>query len=148
LSSAPRKFERSRGLNALGPEVVSPLERRWSIRLRVASAMPTELSLKRLPVGAITSAPSLTQRLARGMSEVTTIAPGPARAAIQSSAASAPRPDDDPFDFRRPGNLDRAVGDDEHLEAVAGRYPIGLVLHGTGIGVDEYLRSGGVHGPL
>src|SRR5271155_4427611 len=79
LSSAQRKFERSRGPKALGPEVVSPVERKWSIRLRVASAMPIELSLKRLPVGAITSAPSLTQRLAKGMSEVTTIAPGPAR---------------------------------------------------------------------
>ncbi len=45
-----------------------------------------------LPFGAITSAPAFTQRLASGMSEVMTISPGPARSAIQSSAASMPEP--------------------------------------------------------
>src|SRR5271165_5728504 len=92
LSSALRKFERSRGPKALGPDVACPVERRWSIRSRVASAMPIALSLKRLPLGAMTSAPDLTQRLATGMSEVTTIALGPARSAIQSSAALGPAP--------------------------------------------------------
>ena len=52
--------------------------------------MPIELSLKRFPCGAMTSAPDFTHRLASGMSDVTTIAPGPARSAIQSSAASGP----------------------------------------------------------
>ncbi len=92
LSSALRKFERSRGPKALGPDVAWPVERRWSIRLRVARAMPIELSLKRFPFGAMTSAPNFTHRLASGMSDVTTIAPGPARSAIQSSAASVPAP--------------------------------------------------------
>ncbi len=64
LSSALRKFERSRGPKALGPDVACPVERRWSIRLRVANAMPIELSLNRFPCGAITSAPDLTHRLA------------------------------------------------------------------------------------
>ena len=60
LSSALRKFDLSRGPNALGPPVVCPVERRWSIKLRVASAMPIELSLKRFPFGAMTSAPDFT----------------------------------------------------------------------------------------
>jgi hypothetical protein len=40
----------------LGPDVACPVERRWSIRSRVANAMPIELSLKRFPFGAMTSA--------------------------------------------------------------------------------------------
>ena len=122
----------------MGPEVVSPVERKWSIRLRVASAMPIELSLKRLPVGAITSAPSLTQRLAKGMSEVTTIAPGPARSAIQSSAASAPAPTTTRSMSLALGTWIGLLATTNTCEAVAGRYPIGLVFHGTGVGVDEY----------
>ena len=62
------------------------------MRSRVANAMPIEFSLKRFPWGAMTSAPDFTHRLASGTSEVTTIAPGPARSAIQSSAASGSAP--------------------------------------------------------
>jgi hypothetical protein len=51
-----------------------------------------DASVKGLPFGAITSAPAFTQRLASGMSAVTTIADGPARSAIQSSATSGPAP--------------------------------------------------------
>src|SRR5208283_5653968 len=75
LSSALRKFERSRGPKALGPDVDCPVDRRWSIRLRVASAMPIELSLKRFPFGAMTSAPDFTHRLASVMSDVKAISP-------------------------------------------------------------------------
>ena len=50
--------------------------------------MPIEDSENGLPFGPITVAPAFTQRLAKGTSAVTTMAPGPARSAIQSSAAS------------------------------------------------------------
>src|SRR5262245_23520861 len=86
-SRADKKFERSRGPNGFGPPVISPAERKESIRLRVASAMPIESSVKARPVGASTVAPAFTQRPASGTSAVTTTAPCPARAAIQSSAA-------------------------------------------------------------
>jgi len=46
--------------------------------------MPIKLSLKRFPLGAMTMAPNFTHRLASGMSDVTMIAPGPARSAIPS----------------------------------------------------------------
>jgi hypothetical protein len=62
------------------------------MRLRVASAMPMEASVKGRPLGAITSAPAFTQRAARGTSVVITIEPRPARSAIQLSAASKPEP--------------------------------------------------------
>ena len=86
-SSAERNAERSCGENDFGPPVISPEERRSVIRLRIASVMPIDSSENGLPFGAITSAPALTQRLARGMSAVTTMSPGPARSAIQLSAA-------------------------------------------------------------
>src|ERR1700693_5400718 len=50
LSSAPRKFERSRGPNDFDPAVDCPDERGWSIRLRVASAIPIDLTVKRFPL--------------------------------------------------------------------------------------------------
>jgi hypothetical protein len=54
--------------------------------------MPMELAVKGRPLGAITSAPAVTQRWASGTSVVTTTAPRAARSAIQSSAASKPEP--------------------------------------------------------
>ena len=86
LSSALRKFERSRGPKALGPDVACPIERRWSIRSRVASAMPIELSLKRFPCGAMTSAPDFTHQLASGTSDVTTIASATAALAVRGGS--------------------------------------------------------------
>ena len=58
----------------------------------MASAMPIEFPVNGLPVGPITCAPEFRQRAANGMSEVTTMSLGPARSAIQSSAASKPDP--------------------------------------------------------
>ena len=55
-------------------------------------AFAEALSVRRDDVGATTSALDLTHRLASGMSDVTTMAPRPARLAIQSSAASGPAP--------------------------------------------------------
>jgi hypothetical protein len=78
--------------NGFGPPVTAPAARRSSIRSRVASAIPTESSVNGRPVGPITVAPAFTQRLASGMSAVTTTAPRRACAAIQSSAASKPAP--------------------------------------------------------
>src|SRR5262245_44281038 len=53
-SSADRKAERSFGVKGGGPPVTAPAERRSSIRLRVASVMPIESSVKLRPVGAST----------------------------------------------------------------------------------------------
>jgi hypothetical protein len=49
-----------------------------------------ESSVKTRPFGAITLAPAFTDRLASGMSAVTTILPGFERSAIQLSASSMP----------------------------------------------------------
>ena len=51
-SSALRNAERSFGENGFGPPETSPMARRSSIRLRVASAMPMEASVNGRPVGA------------------------------------------------------------------------------------------------
>ena len=91
-SSVDRNVERSRGEYDFGPPVTSPAERKSVIRLRTASVIPIDSSVNALPLDAITSAPAFTQRLASGISEVMTISPGPARSAIQSSAASMPAP--------------------------------------------------------
>ena len=91
-SSAARKLERSRGVNGFGPPVISPALRNESIRLRVAKVMPIESAVKTRPFGAMASAPAFTARLASGTSAVITIAPAPARSAIQLSASSMPAP--------------------------------------------------------
>ena len=141
-SSAARKPERSRGENGFGPPVISPAERSESISLRVASVMPIESAVKRLPFGAITSAPALTARLASGTSAVMTISPAPARSAIQLSASSMPAPTDDPLTISHArGTAIGAVADDEHLQRRAlARMALGdaihLLLHRAGIGVD------------
>ena len=83
-------LDRSRGWKALGPRVVSPAERRSSIRLRVARSVPIASGVKGRPVGARTRAPALTQRSAKGTSVVMTMSPGPAWVTIQSSAWSRP----------------------------------------------------------
>src|SRR3954454_9567001 len=44
--SASRKRDLSAAENGFGPRVISPAERRSSMRLRVASAIPIELSVK------------------------------------------------------------------------------------------------------
>ena len=137
LSSALRKFERSRGPKALGPDVAWPVERRWSIRLRVARAMPIELSLKRFPFGAMTSAPDSTHRLASGMCDVTTIAPGPGPLGDPLVRGVRARPDDDPLNLLRPRDHNRAVRDNENCQPVASRDAIDLILHRTGVGVDK-----------
>ena len=62
------------------------------MRLRTARVIPIVCSVKVRPLGAITSAPAFTHRLANGMSAVITMSPDPARPAIQSSAASMPAP--------------------------------------------------------
>src|ERR1700733_11128717 len=92
-SSADRKLERSRGENDFGPLVISPALRSESIRLRVASVMPIESSVKARPVGAIAAAPAFTQRLASGMSAVITMLPrmvGFFDDDVASGATSAP----------------------------------------------------------
>jgi hypothetical protein len=109
--------------------------------------MPIELSLKRFPFGAMTAAPDFTHRLARGMSDVTTIEPGPDRSAIQSSAASMPAPTTTTLNLRRTRDHDRAVRDNENCQPVASRDAIDLILHRTGVGVDKdtQLWSGSFH---
>src|ERR1700676_36023 len=74
-SSAERKLERSRGENAFGPLVISPALRSESIRLRVASVMPIDSSVKARPVGAIAAAPAFTERLASGRAAAITMSP-------------------------------------------------------------------------
>src|SRR5580704_17030971 len=91
-SSADRKAERSRGENAGGPPPIWPVSRRSAIRLRMASAMPIDASVNGRPFVAMTLEPALRQRLASGVSLVTTMTAGSARWAIQSSAASRPGP--------------------------------------------------------
>jgi hypothetical protein len=61
-------------------------------QFRVASAIPMELLLNGVPVGASTSASFIMHRLASGTSDVMTIVPRPDRSTIQSSAASGPLP--------------------------------------------------------
>ena len=75
---------------------------------------------------------------------MTTIAPGPARSAIQSSAASGPAPTTTPLDPRRTRNQDRVVRDNENRQPVASGDAVDLILHRTGVGVDKdtQLRSG------
>ncbi len=65
-------------------------ERKSSIRLRTASAMPIDVSSKILPLGASRKAPALTQRAASGISAVTTILPS--RRARRSSHPPHPAP--------------------------------------------------------
>ena len=118
------------------PDVACPVERRWSIRSRVASAMPIESSLKRFPFGAMTSAPVLTHR---------------PRAEYRSHddcawacALSDPvvrgvrtRPDDNPLDLLRARDRDRTVRDHENPKPIPRSDAVDLVLHRTGVGVDE-----------
>ena len=87
-SSVDKKLDRSRGWKGFGPPVTCPADRKSSIKLRVASAMPMESSVRRRPLGAMTSAPAFILRCANGMSAVMTISPRVTRSAIQSSAAS------------------------------------------------------------
>src|ERR1700720_4252463 len=90
---AERKLERSRGENDFGPLVVSPALRNESIRLRVASAMPIDSSVKIRPVGAIATAPAFTHRLASGMSAVITMSPRIVRFfAADASSDGSPAP--------------------------------------------------------
>jgi len=78
---------------------MSLIRRRSSIRLRVASAMPIELSLKRFPVGAMTSAPDFTHRLASVMSDVKAISPTGSNRRARPSGCRGARP----FDSRQRG---------------------------------------------
>ncbi len=64
--------------------------RKSAMIARVATALPIELVVKGLPLGAITTAPALRQRSASKMSAVMQIVPAPAFSTIQSSAASNP----------------------------------------------------------
>ena len=109
-----------RALKAFGPDVACPVERRWSSRSRVANAMPIEVSLKRFPLGAMTSAPDFRHRLASGTSEVTTIALGSVRSAIQSSVPSGSAPiSDNPSSSCPPWQPDQSgsVGDRRWLRS-------------------------------
>lgn len=60
-----------------GPPVIAPPSRRPVIKSRMATAMPMEVSSKRLPFGASATAPLATQRAARGTSAVMTMSAGP-----------------------------------------------------------------------
>ena len=66
------------------------MARRLDISSRLAIAMPIEALVKGTPVLPTTDAPAFRLRSASGMSAVTTMSPGPARSAIQLSAASKP----------------------------------------------------------
>ncbi len=130
---------RPQGAKGLGPRC--RLSGRAQVVHQVARRQrhADELSLKRFPFGAMTSAPDFTHRLASGMSDVTTIAPGPARSAIQSSAASVlpcpPRrraPQSPAHAGLRSGCLHN-----ENCQPVASRDAIDLILHRTGVGVDK-----------
>ena len=140
-SSAARKLERSRGANGFGPPVISPALRSESIRLRVASIMPIDSSVKRLAVrrddlGAGFHA-AARQRHVRGDDDVA--APGalgdPVVRLVHAGA------DDDALDKRIARHRDRAVADDEDfersaLERMALGDAINLLLHRAGVGVD------------
>ena len=73
-----------------GPPSCSPPARKSAMIARVAMALPIELVVNGLPLGASTVAPAFRQRSASRMSAVTQTVPGVARSAIQSSAASKP----------------------------------------------------------
>ena len=115
--------------------------------MRGASAMPIELSLKRFPCGAMTSAPDFTHRLASGMSAVTTIAPGPARSAIQSSAASGPTPTTTRSIPGVRGIRIALFATTKNRQPIAGGDAVDLILNRTGVGVDKdtQLRSDRFH---
>ena len=66
------------------------MARKLDISSRLAIAMPIEEVVKGTPVLPITAAPAFRLRSASGISAVTTMSPGPARSAIQLSAASKP----------------------------------------------------------
>jgi hypothetical protein len=66
------------------------MARKVDISSRLAIAMPIEEVVNATPLLPITAAPAFKLRSASGMSAVTTMSPGPARWAIQSSAASKP----------------------------------------------------------
>lgn len=80
--SAPRKAKQSFAENGHGPPITVPASPSSYIRLRVAGALPTAVSVKALPVSAETLARAFTQWLTNGMSAMITIAFGPARSSI------------------------------------------------------------------
>jgi hypothetical protein len=78
------------GPNGGGPDVATPMDRRCSPTIRPARAVPMESGVKGWPFDFSAWAPAFRQRSASGISAVTTMSPGPARSAIQSSAMSGP----------------------------------------------------------
>ena len=106
------------------------------MRLRTARVIPIVCSVKVRPLGAITSAPAFTHRLANGMSAVITMSPDPARPAIQFVGGVHARARGHPFDHRVLRHADEARSDDRDRDMVARGDAIDLVLHRAGIGVD------------
>ncbi len=98
--------------------------------------MPIELSVNVLPFGAITLAPALTQRLARGMSAVTTTSPGqgPLGDPVVGDIRAARH--HDPLDECIARHHDDAVRHDVDVAAVPLGHPIDLLFDRASVGVD------------
>jgi len=99
--------------------------------------MPIDASVKRLPVEVRTSAPVLTQRLASGMSAVTTMQPRPARAADPVIGGVGAGADDDLLDQRIAGGSLSGYWRQPSPSDVSLRDPIDLVLDRASVGVDQ-----------
>ncbi len=84
--------------------------------------------VKGAPVLPMTAAPAFRLRSASGMSAVTTISPGPARSAIQLSAASKLSLTHHQLDAADRADAQVGVADDVDLQAVALGNAIDLIL--------------------
>ncbi len=80
----------ARASKASGPLVVTPVERRLSIRSRTDSRSPIDSFVCSIPRTSRTTTPAGTSRAASGISWVTTRSPGAACWAMWSSAPSGP----------------------------------------------------------
>ena len=128
------------------PLIPSAPARRSAMIARVAIAPPIEAAVNGLPFGASTAeAPAFRQRSASRMSPVTTTAPGPARPAIQSSAASNASDDGHPLDQGMLRHAQPLIADDADRHVVPPGDLVDLLLHRAGVGIDEDDDLGRAH---
>jgi hypothetical protein len=118
-SSFDRNRERSLGVIGAGPLVTTPLCRKSSISLHIASASPMLLSVRNRPFGLRGTAPFARQRAARGRSAVTAMCPSPLRDPVVNGAEAGA---DDRLHQRIGRRAQRGVGHDPEAGRAIGRY--------------------------
>ncbi len=136
-SSADRKAERSRCEKGLGPPVTAPADRKSSIRLRVASVMPIESSVKARPVGPSTDSTGL--HGAASERDIGRDDDGTWSRALRNPVIGLVHPlrHHNPFDQRIARHGNRRIRDDKDLQPMPLGDAIDLRLDRAGIGIDQ-----------